>query len=111
MAFDFEVAVLRGPLCTDVLCAICDSGKECLPQTRGGASKPKTQLDKLEKAVPGWKDQVAPFRDKAIFWFSVWQSADRPLGGELHNIVKSTRAQYHYAVRRIKRLADIRIGF
>ena len=90
----------------DVLCAICDSGKECLPQTGGKPPKTQDQPDRIEKIIPGWREQIAPYRDKSVFWFSVWQSAGRPLGGELHNIVKSTRAQYHYAVRRVKRMAD-----
>ena len=37
----------------DVLCAMCDSGRECLPQTGGRAPANKNQPDNVEKVVPG----------------------------------------------------------
>ena len=96
----------RDNLMIDLIGSICDAGRESLPQTGGRPPENKNQPDSINKALPGWKEHVAPFRDKAVFWYSVWQSAGRPPGGELHNLVKKTRSQYHYAIRRIKRFAD-----
>ena len=86
--------------------SICDTGRECLPQTGGRPPENKNQPDNIVKIVPGWKEHVSPFREKAMFWYSVWQSAGRPLGGQLHILMKRTRSQYHYAIRRVKKFDD-----
>ena len=41
-----------------------------------------------------------------FFWHSVWMSAGRPVNCELHNVMKRSKNQYHYSVRRVKNLAD-----
>ena len=65
----------------------------------------KKHLDcPIDKAIPGWKDMVKPYKDDAKFWYGVWQSADRPTEGVLKNIMTRTRNQYHYAIRRIKKM-------
>ena len=55
--------------------------------------------------IPGWTENVQPFRELAIFWHSTWVSAGKPNRGELHGQMASSRNQYHYAVRRTKRQA------
>ena len=60
-----------------------------------------------KKVMPGWKNQVKPFRENAGFWFSVWKSAGRPLNTELHTIMKRTRNIYHYHVKKCKRSEDL----
>ena len=60
----------------------------------------------VEKEIPGWKEIVKPCKEDAKFWHSVWQSADRPSRGVLKNIMTRTRNQYHYAIRRVKKMAD-----
>ena len=50
--------------------------------------------------VPGWSDYVKPFRDDAYFWHSIWKSAGRPQNCHLHNVMKSTKNKYHFAIRK-----------
>ena len=60
----------------------------------------------MEKAIPGWKKLVEPYKDDAVFWHSVWQSAERPSRGVLKDIMTRTRNQYHYAIRRTKKMSN-----
>ena len=53
--------------------------------------------------VPGWKNLVEPFRDKAYFWHQIWISAGRPLNTELHKIMKRSRNIYHYNYRKCRK--------
>ena len=69
------------------------------------AKKQRMNIHKA-KVVPGWKDIVHPFYEKANFWNAVWISAGKPLNTSLHRIMKQTRNQYHYAIRRCKRAAE-----
>ena len=41
---------------------INDSVKDCLPQTSG----------RNTKSIPGWNDEVKPFREEAMFWHTLW---------------------------------------
>ena len=52
--------------------------------------------------IPGWNDFVKPYREDSMFWHSIWVSAGRPQNTSLHQVMKSTRNQYHYAIRRVK---------
>ena len=52
---------------------------------------------------PGWSVYVKPYRDDAKFWHAIWLSLGRPLNCEIHNVMKHTRNQYHYAVRKVKK--------
>ncbi len=58
--------------------------KECLPLTSVPQRKHKT-------CIPLWKEDVQPYKDKSIFWHSVWESAGRPLNTELHRIMKKNK--------------------
>ena len=53
--------------------------------------------------VPGWSDFVKPFREDALFWHSVWKSAGRPQNTVLHQVMRSTRNKYHYAIRSVRK--------
>ena len=78
-----------------VLEAIEAAAKQCLPLTWGGAEKPNI--------TPGWNEYVKPFCEESKFWSSVWQSAGQPIGGSLFEVMKSSKCQYKYAVRRLSR--------
>ena len=93
----------RDAHCLDILAAICESGQECIPLTR---PQNKTQGDIIDKNIPGWKEHVEPYRNSSVFWHSVWMSAGEPVNCELHNVMKRSKNQYHYSVRRVKNLAD-----
>jgi len=56
--------------------------------------------------MPGWTEHVAPVRDKAIMWHKIWAESGRPRNGVVADIMRKTRAAYHYAIRRIRRDAD-----
>ena len=71
-----------------------------------GGNKPSKPECPIEQAIPGWKEVVEPYKKDAVFWHGVWQSADRPRQGELKNLMTRTRNQYHYAVRRVKKMAN-----
>ena len=67
------------------------------------SSKPECPV---ERAIPGWKDHVEPYKEDATFWHGVWQSAGRPNVGVLKDIMTRTRNQFHYAVRRVKKMSS-----
>ena len=66
----------RDSLVVDIMSSVIESCHQFIPMAGGSrSSKPDCPV---EKAIPGWKQLVAPYKDDAIFWHSVWQSADRP---------------------------------
>ena len=54
--------------------------------------------------VPGWNQYIVPFRDDSLFWHSIWLSAGKPQNTALHQVMRSTRAKYHYAIRKVRSL-------
>ena len=54
-------------------------------------------------SVPGWTDEVEPMRQTCIFWHNLWVSCGRPHDGVVADIMRRTRATYHYTVRSVKR--------
>ena len=56
--------------------------------------------------TPGWNSFVKPYREKAIFWHNVWKDAGRPVGDNLADVRRFTRAKYHWAIRKAKYDAD-----
>ena len=61
------------------------------------------QQSPARRPVPGWKNVVKPFRDKAHFWHQIWISAGKPINTELHRIMKRSRNVYHYHYRKCKK--------
>jgi len=53
--------------------------------------------------LPGWNEHVLPCRDKAIMWHNIWVDCGRPHDGIVADIMRRTRAVYHYAIRYVKR--------
>ena len=66
-------------------------------------SIPKTNSRQGSGSVPGWTDEVEPVRQTSIFWHNLWVSCGRPHDGVVADIMRKTRATYHYAVRSVKR--------
>ena len=90
----------------DILTAIIESSHSAIPMS---GKPPVVNPDKncpVNKAIPGWEENIKPQRDSSLFWHAVWISAARPNNGVLHDIMKKTRNQYHYAVRKVKKLAE-----
>ena len=44
---------------------------------------------------------------KQFFWQSIWKSAGRPKIGDLYRWKNHTKNQYHYAVRKSKKLGNL----
>ena len=86
----------------DLLGAMIESSHDTIPMVGGGQGRAKPDSG----CMPGWKEQVAPQREAAIFWHSIWLSAGRPNAGQLFEIRKRTRSQFQYAVRRVRKAAD-----
>lgn len=66
----------------------------------------KCSSDKGPKIIPGWKEYVEPYREKSIFWHNIWIDCGRPKLGQVADLMRRSRAQYHYAVRCAKNQND-----
>ena len=68
----------------------------------------KPNLAKVKKnSIPGWLDYVKPAKDDAVFWNSVWISCGKPIGTEVHNIMKRTRNKiYLFACKLVNTYKD-----
>ena len=55
------------------------------------------------KCIPGWSSEVRSSKEKAIMWHKIWKDNGSPHGGTLAEIRRSTRAHYHYVLRKVKR--------
>ena len=77
----------------DIADACVNAGELTLPRTRHNNSK----------RLPGWNEFVKPAQEKSIFWHKIWCESGRPRSGVVADIMRRTRAAYHYAVRRVKR--------
>ena len=84
----------------DLLESINSAAVNCLPSASNITKNTKTRFS-------SWKEDVQPFIDTAMFWHSIWLSAGRPLNTELHIIMKKTRNQYHYQIRKNRKMNDI----
>ena len=88
----------------DILCSAVESFHDTLPMTGGGGVQNKSGI--TPGSVPGWLEEVKPFREDASFWHSVWRSAGKPNQGDLHVAMAKSRNLYHYAIHRARRNAD-----
>ena len=85
-----------------ILKSINSAAVNCLPCAGCSDNSKKTKT-----RFSSWQEDVQPFKDTAMFWHSIWLSAGRPLNTELHNIMKKTRNQYHYQIRKNRKMTDI----
>ena len=81
-----------------IIAACLKAGNASIPQ---GNERPRTT------PIPGWTEQVAEPRERAIFWHSIWKECGSPINGVVADIRRYTRARYHYAVRYAKKQADV----
>ena len=56
--------------------------------------------------IPGWNEYVKEYRDRSMFWHSIWKSCDSPRHGIIADIRRQTRARYHSALRKVKTSTD-----
>ena len=84
-------------LAKDILGAVEKSAFETLPLMENKNSQRKNTI------IPGWKEEVKPHRDTAVFWHQIWVSCGKPINCEVHNVMKRTRNIYHYHLRKCKK--------
>ena len=82
----------------EVLEAIESAAKESLPAVGGGG---QANSKRPPNRIPGWNDLVKPFYDESKFWHSIWESAGKPSTGNLLKLMKDSKHQYKYALRRV----------
>ena len=109
----WEMLQCRNPQCANVehircinmlteslLNACADASFACIPHSHATADNTSS------RQVPGWSEHVEPARQTALFWHFLWKENGCPQHGEVASIRRRTRAQYHLAVRKVKRLKD-----
>ena len=97
----------RDTFLLDIMSSVIECSHACIPLSKGGksASGDPSKNCPVQRALPGWKEDIAPLRSDSLFWHSVWISAGRPRG-PLQHMMAGSRNRYHYAVRKAKRLAN-----
>ena len=89
-----------------MMSSVIESSHANIPMSGGKKYHPDLNRScPVEENIPGWKEVVHPYRKDAAFWHGVWESAGRPDRGVLRDIMVRTRNQFHYAVRRVKKMS------
>ena len=78
-----------------------NAAKECIPYSGGNPHHIKKK-----PLLAMWNDEVQPFKDKALFWHAVWQSAGKPINTQLHGIMKRARNIYHFQIKKCKKMKN-----
>ena len=55
------------------------------------------------KSIPGWTEFVEPLIAKSLFRHNVWVDCDMPKTVAVTDVMRRTRASYHYAIRCVRR--------
>jgi hypothetical protein len=90
--------------CTSVIDKFAESIISCC-LTAARSTIPFTGSKRSQK-IPGWNDEVRPYRDSARFWYNIWNDSGRPRSGVVADLVRRTKAKYHYAIRKLKAKGD-----
>ena len=64
---------------------------------------PKTSSTKSKYRTPGWNEYVRPYRNDAQFWRHQWLLNGKPRFGAVADGMRTSRRNYHYAIRFVKR--------
>ena len=56
-----------------------------------------------KKTIPSWNKDTAPLKSEVQFWGKIWWEMNRPSQSVVHDIYKSCRRNYHYAIRANRR--------
>ena len=102
-------------LCRDIRCQssehynqlsryIVDISHACL--CAGESCIPHTCSRHTGKRIPGWSESVEPHRQRSLFWHGLWVECGRPRSGEVAECMRRTRANYHRAIRQIRKNED-----
>ena len=96
----------RDSFVLNILAAMIETSHETIPLSGSKRPVDPDKLCKVEKAIPGWREECEPMRKDAVFWHAIWRSAGYPNKGVLHDIMVKTRNQYHYQVKQTRKRAD-----
>ena len=94
----------RDSFTLDILLSMVEVTHTCLPMS--GGRRVSNPNSKGYRAIPGWQEHVEPFRVESRYWHNIWLREGRPNQGWLHQTMVRKKAQYHYAVRRLKNKGD-----
>ena len=53
--------------------------------------------------IPRWDEEIQPLKESSLFWHHLWLQCDKPKKGVVYDIMKSSRAKYHLAIRNAKK--------
>ena len=81
--------------CDDIIRCLTNASIKTIPKCKPAG-----------KRVPGWNDEVKPYRDDSIFWNSIWKQCGSPATGAVAQIRKRTNALYHKAIRQVRARRD-----
>ena len=71
---------------------LADGTVACIKHRNSNASvKPKVLI--------GWNNECAQLKADSIFWHRLWVSGGRLNAGVMHDIMRSTRKRYHFAIK------------
>ena len=73
----------------------------------GGRPASGTESRGSRGGLPGWNEEVEPYRQESMYWHNMWLREGRPNQGWLHGTMVRKRTLYQYAVRRLKRKASL----
>ena len=85
--------------CKLLIDVLLRAGNEKLPQCKSNAT---------DFSTPFWNDEIDDIREVALFWHWLWKENGRPRLGHTADIMRRTRAKYHYTVRYTKRCENDR---
>ena len=58
---------------------------------------------RTRRIIPGWNDEVRGVREQALLWHDIWKCNGCPRDGLLADLRRRTRAQYHRAIRQVRK--------
>ena len=87
----------RDSFTLDILMSLVETTHTTLPMC--GGRRVGHQTESGCRALPGWLEEVEPYREESRYWHRVWLREGRPNNNWLHATMVKKRAQYHYAVR------------
>ena len=64
---------------------------------------PRNSMKSRHKCIPGWNDEIKPFRQEYLWWYRTWKDLGKPREGVAFEYMKTSKRQYMYSIRRCKR--------
>ena len=79
----------------DVMSSLIEVSHLTIPMAGGGKVKPgaKSIACPVTSNIPGWELEVLPYKEDAVFWHSIWVSAERPTVGALRDLIGQNQKQ------------------